>query len=189
MEWFKSAEKFNEALASTAPTPGGGAAAAMAAAMGGSLALMAVQTTLLRKNTLPGTKTKLESSLRKLSALHTQLNHFIQEDANAYSAFIIAKQLSKENPAREKAIQKALLYAARVPADTATTAIQCLRELEVIAGDIAPIILSDIQCARHLLKSAVHCCVENIRANVVFIKDETVIQNLNRQIDTFLKFC
>ena len=34
MEWFTAAEKFNQALASADPTPGGGAAAAMAAAMG-----------------------------------------------------------------------------------------------------------------------------------------------------------
>lgn len=189
MEWFKAAEKFNEALTSAAPTPGGGAAAAMAAAMGCSLAIMATQTTLNRKTTTPEIKQKLEPALRKLFALKTQLNHLIQEDGAAYSAYIVAKQLPKENPTREKAMQDALVYAARVPADSATTAIQCLREIDVIKQDIAPIILSDAYCAQHLLKSAVQCCIENIRANVAFIKDEKVADKLNKQMDSFLKFC
>ena len=189
MEWFKAAEKFNEALASSAPTPGGGAAAAMSATMGCSLALMAGLTTQNRKTTLPQTKQKLELSLRKLAALKTQLNHLIQEDGNAYSAYLVAKQLPKEDPTREQAIQTALLYAARIPTDTATTAIQCLREIDIIHDDIAPIILSDIQCARHLLKSAIRCCIENIRANMVFITDKESLKKLTQQIDIFVKSC
>ena len=51
MEWFTAAEKFNQALASSDPTPGGGAAAAMTAAMGCALALMAAQTTVNKKAT------------------------------------------------------------------------------------------------------------------------------------------
>ena len=189
MEWFKAAEKFNEALASCTPTPGGGAAAAMAAAMGCSLALMAGATTYNRKTTSPEVKQKLEPSLRKLGALKAQLNHLIQEDGNAYSAYVVAKQLPKENPTREQAMQTALVYAARVPADTATTAIECLREIDLIKADIAPIILSDIHCASHLLKSAIKCSIENIRANMAFIKDEAVVKKLTQQINIFVKSC
>lgn len=187
MEWFKAAEKFNEALASSAPTPGGGAAAAMAAAMGCSLALMAGQNTLNRKATTEETKKHLEPPLRKLGALKAQLNKLIQEDGVAYSSYIVAKQLPKENPQRQKAMQDALIYAARIPADTATTALQALREIELIEDDIAPIILSDIYCGQHLLKSAIKCCIENIRANLAFITDETWKEKFNQQIVYFSK--
>ena len=189
MEWFKAAEKFNEALASADPTPGGGAAAAMAATMGCSLALMALQTTCKRKATTQQTKDRLTVSLRKLTALKTQLNHYIQEDSKAYYAYLVAKQLPKENPDREQALQKALLYAAQVPADTATTAITCLHEIEQITPDIAPVILSDISCARHLLKSAIQCCVENIKANLVFIQNEEWTKKLSHAVEVFLKSC
>lgn len=189
MEWFKAAEKFNDALASATPTPGGGAAAAMAAAMGCSLALMAAQTTINRKTVPADIKSRLEPSLRKLAALKTQLTHLIQEDSTAYSAYIVAKQLPKENPTREQNMQEALIYAARIPADSATTAIECLREIDMIAQDIAPIIFSDIVCAQYLLKAALHCCIENIRANMVFIKDEKYTDKLKQQIQVFLKSC
>lgn len=189
MEWFKAAEKFNQALASADPTPGGGAAAAMTAAMGCALALMAAQTTVNKKNTPQNVKTKLERHIRKLGALKGQLNNFIQEDGAAYSAYLVAKKLPKEDSDRQKAVEDALVYAARVPADTATTAIQCLREIDLIKDDVAPIIMSDVYCARHLLQCAVRCCVENIKANLAFIKNEDWGKKLRRHIDVFLKSC
>lgn len=189
MEWFKAAEKFNQALASADPTPGGGAAAAMAAAMGCSLALMAAQTTVLKKATPQETKDRLARHIRKLGALKTQLNNFIAEDGAAYSAFIVAKKLPKEDSDRPKAMEDALIYAARVPVDTATTAIACLREIDLFKDFIAPVILSDIYCAQYLLKSAVRCCVENIRANLVFIQNEDWSKKLHQHIDVFLKSC
>ncbi|MBR3632022.1 MAG: cyclodeaminase/cyclohydrolase family protein [Elusimicrobiaceae bacterium] len=189
MEWYTAAEKFNQALASTDPTPGGGAAAAMAAAMGCSLALMAAQTTHRRKTTAPEVKGRLENAIHKLAALKTQLNHLIEEDGAAYAAYVVAAKLPKENPTRFQAMQDALAYAARVPADTATTAITCLRELDAIKEDIAPVILSDIYCGQHLLKSAVRCSVENIRANLAFIVNDELAEKLNKQIEHFLKSC
>ena len=189
MEWFKAAEKFTDALASSDPTPGGGAAAAMAAAMGCSLALMAIQTTCNKKNTSPEIKSRLSTVLRKLAALKVQLDHFVQEDGEAYAAYVAAKQLPKDNPSREKAMQDALIHAARVPMDTATTAIMCLREIEPLETDISPIILSDIYCAKHLLKTSVHCSIENIKANLTFIQDKAWIEKLSRAIGVFLKSC
>ena len=189
MEWFKAAEKFNEALSSADPTPGGGAAAAMAGAMGCSLALMAIQTTCNKKSTTQEAKDRLVPVLRKLASLKVQLDHFIQEDGEAYSAYIVAKQLSKEDPKREKAMQDALIYAARVPMDTATASITCLREIKPIETDIAPIILSDIYCAQHLLKTAIRCSIENIRANLTFIQDKAWEEKLNSAIEVFLKSC
>ncbi|MBO7237995.1 MAG: cyclodeaminase/cyclohydrolase family protein [Elusimicrobiaceae bacterium] len=189
MEWFKAAEKFNEALASSDPTPGGGAAAAMVAAMGYSLALMAARTTCKKKATSQEVKDRLSVALHKLAALKVQLNHFIEEDGEAYSAFVAAKQLPKEDSIRPQAMQEALIHAARVPMDTATTAIECLHELEPIVSDIAPIILSDIYCAQHLLKTSIRCCVENIKANLAFIQDEKCVEKYNRAIELFLKSC
>ena len=189
MEWFKAAEKFNQALASADPTPGGGAAAAMAAAMGCSLALMAALTTVNRKATPEEVKARLDVHIRKLGALKTQLNNFIQEDGVAYSAYVGAKKLPKEDADRPKAMEDALIYAARVPTDTATTSIQCLREIDAIKDDIAPIILSDIYCAQHLLKTAIRCCIENIEANLAFIQNQDWAQKFKQHIEIFLKSC
>ena len=187
MEWYTAAEKFNQALASADPTPGGGAAAAMTAAMACSLALMAARTTYNRKATSAEIQAKLDPAIRKLASLNVQLNHYIQEDGDAYTAYLVAKKLPKDHPTREQEMQQALLYAARVPADTANTAITCLHEIDLIAEQIAPIILSDIFCAKHLLKCALRCCKENILANLAFLKDENQIQKLQKVIETIEK--
>lgn len=189
MEWFKAAEKFNQALSSSDPAPGGGAAAAMTAAMGCSLALMAAGTTLLKKSTAQEARSRLEQSVRKLGAFKTRLIELMQEDAAAYSAYVVAQKLPKEDPGRAQAMQDALAYAARVPADTATTALHCLREIQTIQPDVAPVILSDAHCARHLLQSALRCCIENIQANLAFIQDQTLAEKLHKQMETFAKSC
>ena len=189
MEWYTAAERFAEALASSDPTPGGGAAAAMAGAMGCGLAMMAVGTTLKRKSTPEELRPRLTQSLKRLAAFKTELKGYIQKDGEAYAAYLTAKKLPKDSPAREKAVQDALLFAAGVPADAASAAMHCLREVDQIKGDVADVILSDVFCAKHLLQACIKCSVESIRANLAFIKNEDRVNELNKQIATFLKAC
>ena len=189
MEWYTAAERFTEALASSEPTPGGGAAAAMAGAMGCALAIMAVDTTLKRKATPEDARPRLTQSLKRLSAFKNELKGYIQKDGEAYAAYLTAKKLPKESAEREKAVQDALLFAARVPADAASAAMHCLREVDAIKSDVAEIILSDIYCAKHLLQACIKSSVESIRANLSFITNEDRVNEINKQIASFLKAC
>ena len=189
MEWYTAAERFTEALASSDPTPGGGAAAAMAGAMGCALAMMAVSTTLKRKSTPEELRPHLTQSLKRLGAFKGELKGYIRQDGEAYAAYLTAKKLSKDNPAREKAVQDALLFAARVPADAASAAMHGLREVDQIKDSVAEVIMSDVYCAKHLLQACIKCSVESIRANLAFIKNEDRVNEINKQIATLLKAC
>jgi len=182
-------ERFLESLASAEPTPGGGAAAATAGAMGSALAAMAVGTTLKRKNLAPEVRAKLEKSLGRLHSFRTELQGYIQKDAEAYSGYLTAVKLPKDSPLREQAVQDALWFASQVPADAAKAALYCLRETDAIKEQVAPVIMADIFCARHLLQACIRCAVENIRANLVYIKNTDKTAELERQISTFLKSC
>ena len=189
MEWYTAAERFTEALASSDPTPGGGAAAAQAGAMGCALAMMAIGTTLKRKTISPDVKNRLEQSLKRLGALKNELKSYVQKDGEAYASYLTARKLPKENPSREEAIQNALLFAARVPSDAATTAVRALKETDTIKDDIAEVILSDVFCARHLLQACVRCAVESIRANLPYITHPDRIAELEKAVTIFLKSC
>lgn len=189
MEWYKAAEKFTDALASSDPVPGGGAAAAASAAMGCALIMMATQTTLNRKLTAQDVKERLAAPAKRLGALKEELKSYIQQDGEAYAGYLTAKKLPKDSPERPAALQAALANAARVPADTAATALRCLQEADALKSDVAPIILSDVYCGQELLKCAIKCCIENIKANLSFIEDEELARRLNRQIQTLLKSC
>lgn len=189
MEWFTAAERFTTALASSDPTPGGGAAAAHAGAMGCALVMMALGTTIKRKNTPDEIKIQLDKSLKRLGSLKTQLSSYVRKDGEAYTAYLTAAKLPKENPSRAKAIEQALVFAASVPADAAVTAVQILKEIDAVKDDVAPIIMSDIFCARHLLQAAIRCAVENIRANIVLLKNEDQKNSFEKQITNFLTWC
>ena len=189
MEWYTAANRFTEALAAPEPTPGGGAAAAQTGAMGCALLLMAIGTTLKKKTIEPNIKNSLETSAKRIGSLKNQLKQFVQQDAEAYTGYLTAKRIPKEDPSRDVALQTALATAARVPADTAATALQVLKELEGIKSQIAPIILADVACAKHLLKASIRCAVENIRANIPFIQNQELAEKLDKQIQLFLKSC
>ena len=185
MTWITGAHQFTDALASPAPTPGGGAAAAMAGAMGCALVMMSVHTTLKRKNTPDEHRALLERSLHKLTPVHEELKNLISQDSAAYEAYLTAAKLPKENPTRAQAVQEALWQAACVPAQTAQTCLALLQEITTLCPLIAPVIISDVNCAQHLLKSAVACCVENIRANAAYITNTAHQEQIKQWLSTF----
>lgn len=182
-------ERFLDALASAEPTPGGGAGAACAGAMGCALATMAVGTTLKRKTLDGQVRGQLEKSIGKLNSFRTELQGYIQKDAEAYAGYLTAVKLPKELPAREQAVQDALIFASKVPADSAKAALCALREVDNIKDLVSPVIMADVCCARHLLQACIKCAVENMRANLVYIKNTDKALELEKQINTFLKSC
>ncbi|MBR2082184.1 MAG: cyclodeaminase/cyclohydrolase family protein [Elusimicrobiaceae bacterium] len=183
MQWTTGAEQFLSALSSSDPTPGGGAAAAMTGAMGCALVMMAIGTTLKRKNTPASVRPVLEQSLPKLGALHTQLKKYMQQDALAYEGYLTACKLPKDNPSRTQAVQDALWYAASVPADTATVCQEVLKETARTQDLIDKIIVSDVNCARHLLHGALQCCAENIRINATYITQQARKEKLQKILE------
>ena len=189
MKWDEAATIFTQALACAEPTPGGGAAAAHTAEMGVGLLLMAIGTTLKRKNLGETQKQALEQSATRLTALKSNLNFCMRQDSRAYERYLWAKRLPKEDFSRESEIQNALEAAALVPADTARHTLTALQELTAIKPAIAPIILADVYCAKHLLQAAIRCAVENIQANKAYIKNEQFVQKLDKQLELFLKCC
>ena len=189
MEWNKAADYFTKALASSDPTPGGGAAAAQAGAMGAALLLMAVRTTLKRKNLTPQQLQALQTGEERVAHLQKNLSSCIFNDSNAYECYLQAKRLPKEDFSRESEIQNALEKAALVPAETAREAVNVLEELQTLQPFIAPIILADVACAKHLLQAAIHCAVENIRVNTALIQNKELVEKLDKQVQLFLKSC
>ncbi len=185
MNWNQGAEQFLTALSSDNSTPGGGAAAAMAGAMGCALILMSIGTTLKRKSTPQAHKDSLQTAQQKFFSLHASLKKLIEQDAQAYEAYMAARRLPQQDSTREQAMQDALWFAACVPVDIATTSAHALQAVHTLEPFIAPIILSDIFCAKHLLKSAIACSLENIRTNLQGITDTTRVENLQNQIHTF----
>lgn len=186
MTWNQDANQFLTALSSSDPTPGGGAAAAMAGAMGCALVLMAIGTTLKRKNTPESHKEVLQKGLQLFSQYQEKLTQFMAQDAQAYDNYMVAYRLPKEDPTRPETLQNALWQAALVPADTASFCKEALQQITLMEPVIAPVILSDVYCAQHLLKGALACCKENVCVNLKGITSQERRDQLNERINSFI---
>ena len=186
--WQEGADCFIEALADKSSVPGGGSAAALSAAMGAALMMMAAGVTVKRKATPQEDKDFLTPYLAKIEAYKNEFKHLTKEDAAAYLEVITLK---KQAPSaeQEKALAKAQIRAAEVPAITAQKAQGLLKIVAEIEGKIAKIIVSDLLCARALLFTALECCGENIKTNLPYVSDENLKNKLTAKYKEITALC
>jgi formiminotetrahydrofolate cyclodeaminase len=169
-----SVSTFVEALASSAPTPGGGAASALAGALAAALAEMVGQLTTGRPK-YQDVEPQVRDILEQLGEHRAELLRLVDEDAAAYQQVAVAYALPRatedERAARDVAVQRALVVAMEPPRLIGTAAFDVLR----LAGEMAAIgnasLASDAGCAALLAEAAVRCSGLNVLANVVLLRD------------------
>jgi len=183
INWETAADIFVDAVASDSATPGGGSAGAIVAATGCGLCMMAIMVTMKRKDTAPQDKKILNAALDDLLVIKDKLKAGAAMDAQAYEKVVSARKLPKESKEREAALTESLQAAALVPADTARAALEAAKKAAGVESKIWPVIMSDIVCGKLLLKSAMVCLIENIKANAPYIKNEEFKKKLRENIN------
>lgn len=189
INWHKGAQAFVDGLASDNPAPGGGAAGAFCAATGTGLAMMAISITLKRSDLDVNKKNSLKKTLDLLYNLKENLLINAKEDAKAYENVVSARKLPKTSKERTVFLQEALKQAALVPVTCAKDTVEVIKNLNTVEKQISKAIISDVNCSKKLLKAALFCCVENIKANQIYIKDEAFKKELEKNINFIEKFC
>jgi len=184
--WQAGANKLVDALADSAPTPGGGSAGAVSAAMGCALGVMACEISAKSKKTDEHNKALLAERSSVLKNIKAELQACVAEDSRAYDLFTAARKLAKDDPARGAAMQKALLYAAEVPLKTAITAARAIKELAPAAPAIIGAVDSDFKSAHYLLEAGIKCAAENVRINLGSIQDKAAAQRMEKELNAVL---
>ena len=154
-----------EDLAAGTPAPGGGSAAALAGALSGALVAMVARLTLNRK-AYAAVQERAAAILAEAEALRSQCRRLVDEDAAAYTAVSAAYRLPKDHPGRMRAVDQALVGAARTPLAMARGAVRLValaREIGEIGNQNAR---SDASVAAALARAALAGAVENVRVNV-----------------------
>jgi glutamate formiminotransferase / formiminotetrahydrofolate cyclodeaminase len=157
-------------LAGGSPVPGGGSAAALAATLAAALVAMVARLTIGRK-AYASVEGRAREILAEADRLRAELRRLVDEDAEAYTAVSEAYKIPKDNPARSKTIDQALLGAARVPLTVArVTALvrKLAQEMEQMGNKNAR---SDARVAEGLARAAVAGALENVRVNVEGLSD------------------
>ena len=176
-----------EALASSAPAPGGGAAGALEVAIGAALVEMVCNLTIGKPAFAEHEDVMIEARDRA-GAIRGAAVDLAAEDAEAFDAVIAGYRLPRETDAeveaRKEAIQAALATAADVPRRTAAAASEVLDLAERIVPGANPNVVSDAAAAAGAARGALQASLVNIDANRASIADAALRDELDETTRT-----
>ncbi len=165
----KTLREFQNALASSDPTPGGGSAAGVALGQAAALSVMVSDLTLAKESMKEG----WEIAERVKSVAIPMLDEGLvlaTEDSEAFDAVVDSFKLPKDTEnmklKRRESIRSATLGAAEVPYRTAVSALRLLKLLPELAEKGNPNAASDVGVASLLASAALKGGIFNVEINL-----------------------
>ncbi len=180
-------EAFLEALASSAPTPGGGSVAAVSGAIGAALVAMVGGLTV-GKEGYEEVSDRMAELVRAAEEAREAFLGFADRDAEAFdgvmAAFKLPKETDEQKAARSAAIQQAFSAAAEVPLEVArlAVALQELAREAVETGNANA--ASDGDAAGQVLYAATQSALANVEINIGSLKDEGRVSRMREEVDS-----
>ena len=170
MSWAdKTLREFQDALASSDPTPGGGSAAGVALGQAAALSVMVSDLTLAKESFMDGWDISERVKIVAIPMLEQGLD-LATEDSKAFDAVVDSFKLPKDTEEmkikRRETIRAATLGAAEVPYRTATSALQLLKLLPELAEKGNPNAASDVGVASLLASAALKGAIFNVEINL-----------------------
>ena len=182
----KNIDKFLEALASSATTPGGGGAAALCGALGIALGNMVGSLTLGKKK-YADVQEDITALNSRAEALRADFAALIDADAEAFAPLSRAYSIPKDAPGRDEIMESALLRAAEPPLEIMR---KCAEALDVIADYAAKgsaLAVSDAGCAAALCGAALQAAALNVRINTKSMKNRAAAEEIDAETDELLQ--
>ena len=170
MSWADiTLREFQNALASSDPTPGGGSAAGVALGQAAALAKMVADLTLGNDKYANGWSIAESVNAVAIPLLDEGLN-LAQLDSEAFDAvvagFKMPKATDEEKTIRREEIRNSMLGAAKVPYDTACYALDLMKLLPDLATYGNENAVSDVGVSGLLASAALKGAIFNIEINL-----------------------
>ncbi|PYC87498.1 formimidoyltetrahydrofolate cyclodeaminase [Streptomyces tateyamensis] len=166
--------QFLDRLADRVPAPGGGATAALHAAQ--SAALLAMVARYSTGEKYAAHQQVVERIIRESDALRGRALTLAEQDAAAFTAVVEAYRLPKEDgaqrTARSAAITRALIGAARPPAEVITAALDAIELAEVLLPIGNPSVVTDVAAAAEAARAAATTARVNVEVNLTALRIE-----------------
>lgn len=182
-----SVEGFIEEVASSSPAPGGGSVSALAGALGAALVAMVGRLTAGRD----GCGDDAQGILEKAERLRFSLKESISEDTAAFNrvmeAYRLPKQTEEERRERSRAIQDALLAAARLPLRVARECLEVTQLCEWAVEHGNPNALSDAGVALQIARCGLIGALYNVAINLEGIKDREQREQIAAEREELLR--
>lgn len=169
-----------DALASSAPTPGGGSVAGLVSALGCALAEMVCALT-----SAAAEHSEIHAAAKQLTLLREDSLQGMKRDEEAYAGYIAATRLPKGTPeekaTRRVSMQAALIAAAEAPLALARTSLAALDLMPQIAAQGNKHVLSDARIGAMLAEVAIRAALVNVHVNTALIKDVEIAVHLDNE--------
>ena len=179
-------EGFARETASESAAPGGGSVSATMGAFAAALATMVANLSSHKRGWDSRWKEFSDVAVQGQARLNSLLR-LIDEDTAAFNrimdVFSMPKGTPEEKEAREKALEEATLYAARVPLMTMEEALKTLPLALAMAREGNPASASDAGVAALAALAGIRGARLNVRINAASLKDQTPAQPLLERAD------
>ena len=166
---------FVEEVSRDTPAPGGGSIAALAGALGGALASMVANLTQGRTKNQEDENAVLKAAELAQKA-KDQLLRGVDDDTNAFNAYMDARRLPQGTPeekaAREAAMQQGLKVAVDVPWSTAATCLEVMKAANLAMRHGNPNSITDAMQGVVMGFAGVRGGIWNVIINLKDITDE-----------------
>jgi len=166
---------FVDEVSRESPAPGGGSIAALAGALGAALSSMVSNLTANKRGS-ENVDEILNKAAVECQEIKEKLVKAIDEDTNAFNAYMDARRLpnktDEEKKAREGAMQAGLKQAVMVPLNTAKQSYRAIEIAEAVAKNGNPNSITDVGVGAQSAYTGVLGGIYNVLINLKEIKDE-----------------
>lgn len=170
----KTITEFTKELASDSPAPGGGSVAALTGALAAALSAMVGRLTVGKEKYKDGWAV-MEKVQNEADALSVTLLSLMEEDTDAFNAYMAAMKLPKDTDeakaARKAAMQDAAKKSTSVPLRTMERCLEAAKLGDLAAKNGNPNALSDAGSAVLLAKAGGRAAMYNVLINLPGITD------------------
>lgn len=180
MNWMNmTLGDFQDALASSDPTPGGGTAAAVALGQASALTRMVAQLTLGKEKWKEGWSAAEKAELI-VQKTYQRAGELAQLDSDAFdqvmAAFKMSKNSDEEINLRRTAIRQATLKASEIPYETVELGMELLACQEALAQTGNGNAVSDVGVAALLTSAAIKGALFNVEINLQSLPGEMGVE-------------
>jgi len=175
--------EFIDEVSRESPAPGGGSIAALAGALGASLSSMVSNLTANKRGSDAVDKI-LNDAAEECQEIKFALVKAIDEDTNAFNAYMDARRLPnksvEEQKTREDAMQAGLKQAVMVPLNTAKQSYRAIEIAEAVAKNGNPNSITDVGVGAQSAYTGVLGGIYNVLINLKDIKDEKFVDEMRK---------
>ena len=172
---------FVDEVSRESPAPGGGSIAALAGVLGASLSSMVGNLTANKRGS-ENVDEVLNKAAEECQEIKNALVKAIDEDTNAFNAYMNARRLpnktAEEKKTREEAMQAGLKQAVMVPLNTAKQSYRAIEIAEVVAENGNPNSITDVGVGAQSAFTGVLGGIYNVLINLKDIKDQKFVDEM-----------